>query len=500
MTLTEVMPGWVGWLGPLVFLGIVAIWVLLVPGSVLASVKRRLVQGQHWTEQAALFYEGRTAIGFAFFAWPIAAITMARIFVGPYSTVPDFVLMAGAVVFVFFSVSWMTMSFSRTFGQPTSPSIGAHLWRTLKMWWPWGVLVGLIFVAPSHLFSPWMIPWLLGTIGALIATRYLPDLYLVTGMAHPAEGTLLEAVERASGRFGRSAPRSMVLQSYQANAAALPNRNMVLATSRLIDELDSEELEAIMTHELAHLGESRSVTTRRTLSTFLVLPLLAAKPLLGAGLIVLAAVMAGTVVLSVFLKRMQTSEESRADVEALEASHESTVFGETLLKMYRSALIPALVKRDPHGPLFDRLVRAGVKPDFGPDAPSPSRWRFVVATAVALVALATPLAALYLTVDTYDGDRGSHLAVSLGWNTAYVLSYTGYLRVEEGEIDTAVVYLEEAAELGDEFAVVDLAWALSLSGDCEKAAGLLPRIAASGVGPDDYDFANYSVDDCFLNR
>jgi Zn-dependent protease with chaperone function len=494
MNTADVMPGWVGWLGPAVLLFVVAIAVLLVPGLVLTLVGAEARPDQHWTKRAALFYEGRVAISFGF-AWAIAGVVLVDIFDGPFTVVPKAMTVVAVLVLVFVAVLAMSRRFSRKFDRSTPDSFLAHAVRFGQIWWPFGSLVGLAFLAPAELSSFWMIPWTIVAVGSLYATRYLPDLYIASGLAWPAESDLLEIVRRAASRFGAPEPRVIVFESHAANALALPSRNLIVVTTKLLATLEEHEIEAVVAHEIAHLQEKKSVTVRRSLSIFVLLPFLALKPLLNAGLVLLLTLIAASLLISQLLARMQKTEEARADAQVVERSHESTAFGIALLKIYQVGLVPAAIKREPHGPLYDRLVRAGLEPDFGPEVPNPKRLRLILAMAIALSALVLALVGLF-SVDRYDGETGSHIAIALGWDAPNVLGWIGYLRASDGDFPTASIYLEEAVAGGDDLALVDLAWSYAASGRCDEAEELLPEIAAAGLGPTEVEFASFIVGDC----
>ena len=62
MTLSQLLPGWVGWLGPIIVLGISLVVLLIIPGLALALIRRKLLPGLHWTKRAELATEARTAL------------------------------------------------------------------------------------------------------------------------------------------------------------------------------------------------------------------------------------------------------------------------------------------------------------------------------------------------------------------------------------------------------------------------------------------------------
>jgi len=500
MTLRQLMPAWVGWLGPAAIVAVVVVWVLLVPGLVLWLVRRRLRRELHWTERAGLATEGRTAILLGNMVWPIASIGLVGLFGGPFSLVPARALFAFVDIAAPLASIAMAWWFSgRVLDQPV-PSFRSYLWLTVRKWWPLVAILLVSFFAPPRLTSPWMIPWTVVALAALHGLSYLIDLYVATGVAAPAEGRVLEAVTRAAGRHGSTMPDTFVATSHAANAFALPRRNIIIMTRRLVDLLDDTELEAVALHEVAHLNERRAVTRRRTWANFLLLPILAIRPLLAAGVPVLVGVLLITLIVRRQLTRMTAAEETRADHEAAELSHESTAFGTALLKMHQAALIPAFVRRDPHGPLHDRLVRAGVTPDWEPIVKAPRMRRLQLAVVASMLLLIAASLVPAFTFDRWDGERGSHVAVAFGWQTEQVLGHTGYLTAYDGDYTIATVYLQEAVNRGDASALSDLAWALAASGDCVAAREAHFELVQRGGDAEDLDWAGSWVSFCYQQQ
>lgn len=494
MPVSELIPWWVPWLGPALFLVVFVSCVLLVPGFVLNRVSHR-IGDQPWTERALLASEGRFAIAIGLFLWPILTVIAAPVYLGPFTPVPTGILVGVVVALVILTIILLGRGFSTQFGQPVS-SLGDQLWRSFRIYWPYAGLITIGFAAPNQLDSFWMVPWAILAVAALLGLRYLIDLYVETGVAAPATGALSAAVTRAANKCGVKIPRTFVLTSNAINAVALPGRNIIVVTERMAKEFNEDELEAVVLHEIAHIEESRSVTARRTISTLLLLPLLALRPLLAAGWVYLVGAVLLIVGVQIASRKVFAAEELRADINANQQSHQSTVFGESLLKMHQIGLIPAYVKRDPHGHLYDRLRLAGVTPDFERLERGPRRFSIILAFALAAtLILATSIIPAF-AVDIYDGKTGSNVALAFGWSVPSVLSYNGYLKALDGDFESATIYLEEAARLGDESALVELAWVYGASGNCDEATAVWERLAESDVGPDDVAFARFWVEDC----
>ncbi len=477
--LRDLMPSWVGWLGPAIVLALAIVFLLLIPGVSLWLVRRRLVPGLHWTKQADLATEARAALVVGVVMGPMMSLAWTAWFNGPFSVIPDWAVTALAAllaVLVVTAISWWFTS--GPLRQPL-PGLGRYYWLVARKSWPAVWLILLIVFAPPRLTSWWMLPWTALVVASLHGLRYLAELYMATGVAQPAPPRVTAAVARAAGQMGADAPRIVVFESSAANAFALPVRNLILMTTRLIDELDDAELEAVALHEIAHLGEHRSVTRRRQIGTLALVPFFAIKPLLAAGIWVLVAVLAATLAFRLLLSRMEADEETRADHTAVELSHESSALGTALLKMHQAALIPAFVKRDPHGPLHERLTRAGVTPDFAPIEKAPKHRSLTAALTLSLVLVVAVAAVPWYLIDIWDSGNGSHAAIAFGWRTNDVLRWTGYNAAERGDFERSIPYLEESATRGDYGALVDLPWVYSALGRCDEARAALSDLQAS---------------------
>jgi Zn-dependent protease with chaperone function len=80
-------------------------------------------------------------------------------------------------------------------------------------------------------------------------------------------------------------------------------------------------------------------------------------------------------------KRARRMEE-RADAFGKEAESEAGVYPRALAKLYEENLIPAVMpgKRQAHPHLYDRLLAAGITPDY-PRPKPPGRWGIVAGVA-----------------------------------------------------------------------------------------------------------------------
>jgi Zn-dependent protease with chaperone function len=496
MTVSQFLPQWVGWLGPAVVLGFSLVVLLILPGLGLALIRRRLVPGLHWTKRAELATEARTTLMMGGLLVPIIAYAWVTYFNGPFSRVPDPLLLAAIALVSFTVVATMAWWFMGGPLRQPLPGLRRYYWLVARKWWPVAALVLIAAIAPGAIFSPWMIPWSALAGAALYALRYLAEIWSWAGVAWPADERVVAAVAAAAARTEVAAPRTVILDTHAANALALPVRNLIIMTKRLVDELDDSELEAVALHEIAHLNERPSVTLRRELGLLTFLPLLAIKPLAGAGAVAVIAAFAVGIGTRLYLRGMDAAEEGRADEEAIELSHHSEALGSGLLKMHEAALIPAYVRRAPHGPLHDRLVQSGITPDFAPIVSSPRMRRLTASMVLALVVALAAVVAPWFAFDIWDGDTGSDMAVAFGWRAEEVLWWQGLLATQDAEYATAAVYMEEGAALGSLDAVRDLPWVLASAGRCEEVPAARDALVDAAGESYDIELANEWVRFC----
>lgn len=93
--------------------------------------------------------------------------------------------------------------------------------------------------------------------------------------------------------------------------------------------------------------------------------------------------------------RLSLKMEHRADAQATESQSSPGVYARALEKLYQTNLVPAVLrsKQLSHPDLYDRMVQAGVTPDYARPAPPP-RW-------ASLLGFATLLFAAFLGICSY---------------------------------------------------------------------------------------------------
>jgi Zn-dependent protease with chaperone function len=179
-----------------------------------------------------------------------------------------------------------------------------------------------------------------------------------------------------------------------ANAFAFPVSRELAFSDRLLEICNDEELSAICAHEIAHLGEPNVAVAGRLIGSLYLLPFIFITPSLNrfaaAGLIFPVLGMISILGFAGWLARRM---ERRADRLASTSTTNDGVYAGALEKIYRENQLPAVnSRRRQHPDLYDRMLGAGVQPDY----PRPERpksitligWLYIVACIVATVAAA----------------------------------------------------------------------------------------------------------------
>jgi Zn-dependent protease with chaperone function len=183
----------------------------------------------------------------------------------------------------------------------------------------------------------------------------------------PADDRLEKIVTQQSAKSGIHVRATWILESEQAQAFAFMTTGEILFTTGILQCCDDEELAAICAHELAHLSESRWIVAGRLLVSFNLMPFIFITPfvhLFGLGGFFL--------VLGLFLfanwasPKLSHRLEKRADEIAKAQELNEGVYARALLKLYEQNLMPAVNPggQQTHPSLYDRLLNAGITPDF----------------------------------------------------------------------------------------------------------------------------------------
>lgn len=180
-----------------------------------------------------------------------------------------------------------------------------------------------------------------------------------------------------------------------ANAFAFPVTRELAFSDRLLEICNDEEVSAICTHEIAHVDESNTILVGRLIGSLYLFPLIFVAP--SVHRFAVAGIFfpfVGMISIRRFSGWLSRRMEKRADRLASTGPINDGVYAGALEKMYRENQVPAVIasRYRSHPDLYDRMLGAGVKPDY----PRPARprsitlvgWLYIVACIVATIAAA----------------------------------------------------------------------------------------------------------------
>jgi Zn-dependent protease with chaperone function len=365
---------WVPW-WPLVLAGLVA-----VVGRVLAQAIvrhalaewRRVPAAAHWTERARVAFRLRRMAYVGLLASPLFGAVVAA--AGPLAIVPPRVTIALCAFAGALAIQGVFQPVNDALGAPRSrtSTVGTvGLLLLLVPTLPVLLVVGVVLVRIEDTVSA-LLAWLLG--GLLLAgwLRALPVALRSLGPRIAAPERLRQVVVVASDKIGMRAPATFVVPLQLANAIAYPTSGVLVLTRPALDVLDDAALEAVVLHELGHLREPPLAIAYRVLRVVNVYAL-ALGGIVGRFDRAAPFVLVGVVWVVAILARGQSVRlERAADAVALAHADEGA-YARALECLCRANLSPVVTRSGgTHPHAYDRLVAAGVTPDYPRPAPPES--------------------------------------------------------------------------------------------------------------------------------
>ncbi len=329
--------------------------------------------GQHWTERARLLASARQANGSIIIGFLVTAVVAWKHwFPGGNPAAAVMAVLVGLMLGGY-------------------PSVREYLPRTT--FWPWLRRVTVTLATTLGMFGPviWLMITMPKTMDAEAWTWACAGIAWVlivqTGIwiplseklfpsckNHPGRPRLERAVQAATAVSGVKPRHVWLDDSPLANAMALFYVRAVLATTRLMEVLNDEELHIVLLHEMAHLRESRAVRALRLLGTAPWLLMIFINPIIhqwrGFGVLGLMLVLMGV---QRIVRKLSVRMEEQADRASVADSTDPKVYARALEKIYEANQTPAVLrgKVHTHPHLYDRLLQAGLEPDYPRPAPPP---------------------------------------------------------------------------------------------------------------------------------
>ena len=194
----------------------------------------------------------------------------------------------------------------------------------------------------------------------------------------PAPPRLQTIATETAARMHVSFRKVWLLRSSLAQAYADIRKRDLLFTERLLEILSDEEVAAICAHELGHLSEPKTEYFKRWFLAASMWPWVFLKPLVHTfGMPAYFGLVGLTAGVQVLRYQVSHKLEVRADRIAKDSVAESAVYARALLRLYEDNQSPAVTsqREKTHPDLYDRMLAAGVTPDFPrPAAPERRAW------------------------------------------------------------------------------------------------------------------------------
>lgn len=337
----------------------------------------RRARDQHWTERARRYFPARCTAANNLWVIPIVVCLSFELF-WP-ETAPHWSLIALVSAF---STVLATVPMDREVFPRISP---ANLWRQVALGFTtrlllWSFFLIAIALMPER-FNLASLGIATALVGLLVWYEQIGGMYLgrKLGLLVEPPERLRRIVAATAAQMHVSYRELWVLRISFAQAYAIPGRRRLLFTERLLEILSDAEIAAACAHELAHLTEARRDYALRYLGYLFFLPWIFLTPTLHTcgipGLFLLLGI---TLLVPFLIKKISHRLEVRADGIAKSAETDAGVYAQALARLYEDNLLPAVnpKKNATHPHLYDRLLAAGMTPDFPrPEPPKAITWQ-----------------------------------------------------------------------------------------------------------------------------
>lgn len=484
------IPGWAAWLPlayPVWMAGLTWVVARLTAAWMLGPV-RRLPADAHWTERARLAFPARVMSVWAALLPVLLVVGLQRVYSGPFCPVPPNLLTALGCAAVLAPGYLVGLRAEEEITGVSLPPLevlrsAAALWLI--------ALPNLLIAFAAGLLMPdrpnlQAVVIFAAAIGLTIAALRGGGLWLGErlGLVRPAAPRPREIVEKLSASMGIPCRRVVEVSWARYNAFAFPFSGTVGFTEPAGKLLDDAELSALAAHELAHLAEGRGARAARWAMGFLFLPFVLLRPLGGENPTqALIVVLALFYVLLWTAARFSRRMEERADAAAAGAEGDAGVYARALERLYQGNLFPAVTSRQNRGThphLYDRLLAAGVTPEYPRPLPPPAlRSSLALAGAAALLLIGTLLPFVGVTLAASQSRSGSPASfVSLPFGASgRDLERLGLAAWRQNDTRRAEVFIRAEVQIDPRKprGWANLAGILAYTGKCPEATQALAK-------------------------
>ena len=357
----------------------------------LALIPWRRSAGQHWTERARRLHPVRRSSRVNLWFLTVLAVPMSLVLAPEVNS--GFAAVAALAGALLGGYPLSREIYPEVRFLPWLHLVASSLFLLSGLW---GVLLLGAVAMPAN-FGP--VTWAIAGGVLLMLLAFLSGmgvrLMRWLRLLQPAPENLEALVREISNKMEVPVRATWVLPTHLSNAAALPHTRQLIFTSKLLATHPDEEIKAICAHELGHLSESRKVLFVRTLVGLSLFPLIFLKPVNALSGLVNGCLLLFLPLLVLVLVglRLGRRMEKRADRLAVESRVlEPAVYARALERLYQVNSMPAVMPRRSikiHPDLYDRMLAAGVTPDFPKPAPAKGlSWTSYVLSAGLVIGLA----------------------------------------------------------------------------------------------------------------
>lgn len=368
-----------------------AAWLMAVAANWLGLIRWRRAVGAHWTERARLLF-------------PVRVTASLNILL-----IPGILNQLHFLLFPQLARWWLSGAITSFLGAVLGcyyldhaifPQLNLTKWL-LQAIVGWGIR---FFIFVPAIVAGLLMPADVGATALLIAAAYLAVhlanqcgmlircLRLIKVLKSPSD-RLKVIVNDIAARANVTVRATWQFGGVMANAFAFPATRELAFSDRLLEICNDEEISAVCAHEMAHVGEPNVVLAGRLIGSLYLVPFIFLTPLLNRFAIAgLGLSFLGVIAIRAFAGWLTRRMEKRADRLASTQTTNEGVYASALEKIYRENQLPAVnaSRRRPHPDLYDRMLEAGVKPDYPrPDRPKNVTlvgWLYIFAFILATIA------------------------------------------------------------------------------------------------------------------
>jgi Zn-dependent protease with chaperone function len=369
--------------------GFAIAWLLAFVANHFALRAWQRSEGLHWTERARLLYPARVSATTNIVIIPLLLSFIGGVFL-PED--PSRALILPAILGSFLG--------NYALDRAIYPQLNLRRWISQVMmalvfhtsFWIGPLVVAILLPPEFGIISLLLLVGIFG-LGVFSATdSWIPFLQW-WGMLRPAPAHVGDIVRNVAAEKRVLVKNVWVMDVPISNAFASIFRGEVGFTSRFLDLHPEPEIAAVVAHELGHLAESRWALAGRFVAHFVMYPIIFLGPASRSfGLIGVLVIILMSIGLLRFRQRLMRCLESRADAHAVGGGENGAVYAQALARLYETNVLPAVMPKrahQPHPDLYDRMLAAGVTPDFPrPKPPAARAWTGRLLTGMFIAALA----------------------------------------------------------------------------------------------------------------